>query len=63
MAFEGREMANKTNEVLLHMQTQSNPIKLIRNYQKFHKSVAVFSDGCEVYEGSLFGYTLNCHII
>ena len=32
IAFEGREMANKTNEVLLHMQTQSNKMKLFRYY-------------------------------
>ena len=49
IAFEGREMANKTNEVLLHMQTLSDKIKLFRYYHKYHKSVAVFSDGFEVY--------------
>ena len=31
IAFEGREMANKTNEVLLHMQSQSNKIKIIKS--------------------------------
>ena len=49
MAFEGGEIANKTNEVLLHMQTLSDKIKLFRYYHKYHKSVAVFSDGFEVY--------------
>ena len=66
IAFEGREMANKTNEVLLHMQTLSDKIKLFTKLSKVsYKSADIFIDGFvfEVYEGSLSGYTSNYHII
>ena len=63
IAFQGREMTYKTYEVLLHMQTLSNKMKLFTYYQVSYKSVAIFSDVFEVHKASLFGYTLNCHII